>query len=142
MLSIKKILVPTDYSDAAESALRYAIELAGKIGAEIELVHVWQLSTYASSTSELAKGMERDLKSDLERLAQRYSGHGVVIHRHLRMGPPYAEIIEAAKDLESDLIVIGTTGRTGLEHFLLGSVAERVVRMAACPVLTVRYKPR
>jgi nucleotide-binding universal stress UspA family protein len=139
MLSIKKILVPTDYSDAAENALRYAIDLAEKIGAEIELVHAWQLSAYASPSSELAKGMERDLSKDLEGLARRYSGHHVVIRRHLRMGPPYAEIIDAAKELGCDLIVMGTTGRTGLEHFLLGSVAERVVRMAECPVLTVRH---
>ena len=139
MLQIRRILVPTDFSDAADQALRYAIDLASKLGAEIHLVHAWQLSAYASPSSDLAKGMERDLAADLAALAQRYGAHGVVIHRSLRMGVPYVEITEAAKDLSCDLVVIGTTGKTGLEHFLLGSVAERIVRTSEVPVLTVRY---
>ncbi|AKF08506.1 universal stress protein [Sandaracinus amylolyticus] len=141
MLQIRRILVPTDFSDAAEQALRYAVDLATKLGAEIHLVHAWQLSAYASPTSDLAKGMERDLSRDLAAVAQRYGAHGVTVHRHLRMGVPYVEIVEAAKDLGCDLVVIGTTGKTGLEHFLLGSVAERIVRTSEQPVLTVRYKP-
>jgi nucleotide-binding universal stress UspA family protein len=140
MLQIRRILVPTDFSDAADQALRYAVDLAGKLGAEVHLAHAWQLSAYASPSSDLAKGMERDLARDLEAVAQRYGAHGVVIQRHLRMGVPYVEIVEAAKDLGADMIVIGTTGKTGLEHFLLGSVAERIVRTSSVPVLTVRYK--
>lgn len=139
MLQIRRILVPTDFSDAADQALRYAIDLASKLGAEVHLVHAWQLSAYASPSSDLAKGMERDLSNDLSALAQRYGAHGVVIHRSLRMGVPYVEITAAAKDLQCDLVVIGTTGKTGLEHFLLGSVAERIVRTSEVPVLTVRY---
>lgn len=140
MLQIRRLLVPTDFSDAADNALRYAIDLAGKLGAEVYLVHAWQLSAYASPSSDLAKGMERDLSKDLEALAQRYGAHGVTIHRSLRMGVPYVEIVEAAKELGCDVIVMGTTGKTGLEHFLLGSVAERIVRTAECPVLTVRHR--
>lgn len=140
MLPIKKILVPTDFSDAADTALRYAVELATKLGAEIQLVHAWQLSAYASPSSDLAKGMERDLKTDLDGAARRYSGHSVPIHPHLRLGVPYVEIIQAAQDLHCELIVMGSTGKTGLEHFLLGSVAERIVRTSVCPVLTVRHK--
>lgn len=140
MLSIRKILVPTDFSDAADNALRYAVELASQLGAEIALVHAWQLSAYASPSSDLAKGMEADLAKDLEGAARRYSGHAVTIHRHLRLGVPYVEIVAAGEELGADLIVMGTTGKTGLEHFLLGSVAERIVRTAKCPVLTVRHK--
>lgn len=140
MLQIQKILVPTDFSDAADAALRYAIELAAKLGAEVLLVHAWQLSAYASPSSDLAKGMERDLARDLEAVAQRYGSHGVTIHRYLRLGIPYVEVVETAKELGADMIVMGTTGKTGLEHFLLGSVAERIVRTAQCPVLTVRYR--
>jgi nucleotide-binding universal stress UspA family protein len=139
MLEIRRILVPTDFSDAAEHALRYALSLAAKLGAEIDLLHVWQLSVYASPSSDLAKGMEKDLSRDLEQLAGRYGAHGVVLRRHLRLGVPYLAIVEASRDLGADLIVMGTTGRTGLAHFVLGSVAERIVRTAECPVLTVRY---
>jgi nucleotide-binding universal stress UspA family protein len=139
MLAIRRILVPTDFSDAAGHALRYAIELASKLGSEIDLLHVWQLSAYASPISELAKSVEEDLTRELEGVVARYGAHGVVLRHHLRLGVPYVGIVEAANDLECDLIVMGTTGRTGLQHFLLGSVAERVVRTASCPVLTIRY---
>lgn len=140
MLDIRRIVVPVDFSEASERALRYAIDLAARLGAEIHLVHVWQLSAYASPASELARGMERDLARDLEQLAARHAGSGVLLHRHLRLGIPYVEICQAARELEADLIVMGTTGKTGLEHFLLGSVAERTVRSADVPVLTVRHR--
>lgn len=142
MLPIKKILVPTDFSDAAENALAYGLELAAKLGASVELVHAWQLSAYASPSSDLAKAMEHDLARDLDDAARRHVSHGVPLHRHLRLGIPYVEIVKAASELGCQLIVMGTTGKTGLEHFLLGSVAERIVRTAECPVLTVRYKAR
>lgn len=138
-LQIRKLLVPHDFSDAADGALRYAIELAGKLGSEVVVVHAWQLSAYASPSSELAKGMERDLARDLEQTVAKHAAAGVKIERQLRLGIPYVEIVEAAKELGADIIVMGTTGKTGLEHFLLGSVAERIVRTAACPVLTIRH---
>jgi len=139
-MQIRKILVPTDFSPAADAALRYAIDMARGLSAEIHLVHAWQLSAYASPSSDLAKGMERDLSRDLAQAAARVPAGEVALHQHLRLGIPYVEIVDAARDLGADLVVMGTTGKTGLEHFLLGSVAERVVRTAACPVLTVRHK--
>ena len=75
----------------------------------------------------------------LEKACEKLSTE-VPLHRHLRVGIPYVEIVEAAKAIGADMIVMGTTGKTGLEHFLLGSVAERIVRTASCPVLTVRHK--
>ncbi|MDQ3034312.1 MAG: universal stress protein [Myxococcota bacterium] len=142
MLQIQKILVPTDFSDAAHNALGYALELASKLGASVELVHAWQLSAYASPSSDLARGMEQDLSKDLDAVGRRHAAHAVPLRTSLRMGIPYVEIVQAAKDLDCQLIVMGTTGKTGLEHFLLGSVAERIVRTAECPVLTVRYKAK
>jgi len=132
---IRKLLVPHDFSDAADGALRYAIDLAAKLGAEVLVVHAWQLSAYASPSSDLAKGLERDLARDLEKVIAKH----VTIHRHLRMGVPYVEIVSATNDLGCELVVIGTTGKTGIEHFLLGSVAERIVRTSSVPVLTIRH---
>jgi nucleotide-binding universal stress UspA family protein len=137
---IRSILVPTDFSEAADQALDYAIELAEKVGAKVTLLHVWQLSAYASPSSELAKGIEHDLSRDLEAVAAKKVARGVTIERALRCGVPYVEICEAATDLGADLIAMGTTGKTGLEHFLLGSVAERIVRTSKVPVLTVRHR--
>jgi len=136
---IRKLLVPHDFSDAADHALQYAVDLASKLGAEIVVVHAWQLSAYASPSSDLAKGLEKDLSRDLEKVVAKHLGAGVKIAYALRLGIPYVELCEAAKETGADMIVMGTTGKTGLEHFLLGSVAERIVRTAAVPVLTVRY---
>ena len=138
-LEIRHILVPTDFSDTADHALRYALELAGALGADVHLLHAWQLSAYASPNSELAVGMERDLRRDLDALAQRYVASGVVIHPQLRLGPPTGELLDAATELDCGVIVMGTSGRTGFEHFILGSVAEQVARHARCPVLTIRH---
>lgn len=136
---IRKLLVPHDFSDAADAALGYALDLASKLGAEIVVVHAWQLSAYASPSSDLAKGMEKDLARDLEQVVAKHASAGVPITRELRLGIPYVEICAAAKSTGADMIVMGTTGKTGLEHFLLGSVAERIVRTSTVPVLTVRH---
>ena len=137
---IKKILCPVDFSVCSDVALTYAIALAKRFDASIEALHVWQLSTYASVQSELAKGLEDDLRKDLDAALAKHAGEGVRIHGHLRRGVPYQVLVEAAKELHCDIIVMGTTGKSGFEHFLLGSVAERVIRAAECPVLTVRHK--
>lgn len=136
---IRKLLVPHDFSDAADGALRYAVDLAAQLGASIVVVHAWQLSAYASPSSDLAKGMERDLARDLEKVVAKHASAGVAIAQELRLGIPYVEICASAKAADADVIVMGTTGKTGIEHFLLGSVAERVVRTSTVPVLTVRH---
>ena len=140
-MKISTFLCPVDFSDASDGALRYAVALAARVGASIHVVHTRQLSAYASATPELALAFRADLERDLEALAMRYSGSGVAIHRHLRLGVPYQEIAAAAAELDADMIIMGTTGKTGIEHFLLGSVAERVVRTATVPVLTVKHDP-
>lgn len=140
-LQIQKLLVPHDFSDAAAKALQYAIDLAAKVGASVVVVHAWQLSAYASPSSELAKGMERDLSRDLAAAIKKAQRGTVKVEKQLRLGVPYVEIVTAAKELGADMIVMGTTGKTGLEHFLLGSVAERIVRTARGRVVVVPLRP-
>jgi universal stress protein A len=145
-MTITRILVPTDFSGDAEVALRYAVELAKRFGAVVELLHVvedplaagmWAAEIY---TAEIA-GLQVNLVKDAEaRLRGVVAGAKAPVQllSEVRTGPAAATIVDAARDWRADLIVMGTKGRTGFAHLLMGSVAERVVRLASCPVLTVR----
>ncbi|MCC7540228.1 MAG: universal stress protein [Deltaproteobacteria bacterium] len=140
-MQIKRILVPVDFSEASESALRESVDLAQLLGAEITAVHVIEppLAPLAGSTFVMPPSfgdVTAILRQRLEELVQRSSGHGVRLHAVLAEGVPYVEIVRIAKD--HDLIVMSTQGRTGLAHLLLGSVAERIVRTSTIPVLTLR----
>jgi nucleotide-binding universal stress UspA family protein len=144
---IKKILVPVDFSEASDQAARYAIDLAQQLSGPdasvaIELVHAWQLAGYATPTSDLAKETERALHDQIDGYAKATIPGGIAVRTHLRLGVPYDEIVSLATEIQADLIVMGTTGKTGLEHFLVGSVAERVIRSATMPVITVRQKKK
>jgi universal stress protein A len=145
MKPIRSILCPTDHSSCAHEALDDAIGLAKRFEASLTLVHVCYIPVgfYAEASvlysDELNRGAVEAAKAELEKLkadAERELGRPVVAK--VRIGPPYAEIVDEAREGAYDLIVIGTHGRTGLKHFMLGSVAERVVRLAPCRVLTVR----
>lgn len=144
MPEIKSILCPTDFSPASEKALAYGLSLARQTGSKITLLHVVQVPFFvgledgpgAASANEVF--VEEARREALERLRGEQKKHaqdGLDIDIVQLEGPPHERIVEAAKD--KDLLVMGTHGRTGLPHLLLGSVAERVVRMAPCPVLTV-----
>lgn len=142
---IKRILVPTDFSIASDNAARYARELAKQNKAEIVLVHVVLPAgspdlVYGSMLWDQAK-ITNSARIALQRW-QKEVGLGRVqkIKRNIRVGVPYTEIVDAARETKSDLIVIPTHGHTGLKHYLLGGTAERVVRHAECPVLVVRAK--
>ncbi len=143
MLSLKKILVPTDFSDCADDALRLAQEIAGKFQGTITLLHVYQIPAYPLAEGTFVGGPQvtaeivKDILAALEK-AKQEAGTAVPITTQIAEGVPYLEIARVAREGRYDLVVIGTHGRTGLRHLLLGSVAERVVRTAACPVLTVR----
>jgi nucleotide-binding universal stress UspA family protein len=145
MRSIQKILVPTDFSAHARAAIRMAADLAGKYGAQVTLVHVYEPVAYTlpdgfvlHTPNQLADLMTRLAKQlgEEAKEAEAAGARGVEVKQ--LQGVPSSEIVDFAKANGYDLIVMGTHGRTGLAHALLGSVAERVVRKAPCAVLTLR----
>lgn len=140
---MKKILVPVDFSDCSKKALQYAIPLARQHGAVLTLLHVvppaYSAGEYGGiDYAQLEASMRVSGDKELARLVAEEVRGEVSADSMVRVGPPVLEIIETAKTLPADVIVISTHGRTGLKHVLLGSVAERVVRHAPCPVLVVR----
>lgn len=141
MTKIHRIVCPVDFSPASAKALETAIEYARAFKSEVHAIHVYQLSAYASPSSDLARDLETQVRAELDKFIGAFQMHGVPIKTGLRMGVPYVEIVDAARDAGAELIVMGTTGKTGIQHLLLGSVAERVVRTAEVPVLSVRYQP-
>jgi nucleotide-binding universal stress UspA family protein len=142
-MSIDTILCPIDFSAASEGALRYAVSIAAKLGAtQIHVLHAHQPPSVALPDGSLVPDRAAEAKQlaarELEAVAKRYSAHDVSVTPHLTEGAPYQSIVEHARALGADLVVMGTHGRTGLKHALLGSVAERVVRLSDVPVCTVR----
>ncbi|OLC00879.1 MAG: hypothetical protein AUH30_01530 [Candidatus Rokubacteria bacterium 13_1_40CM_68_15] len=144
----KKILVGTDFSEPSDAARRTAIELARRLGAELEIVHVEEpLPAYAFSEGALPDlpRLQEEVRSwaerEVEQQAKEARAAGVPVTTAVLLGTPANAIVETARTDGADLIVVGTHGRTGFERILLGSVAERVVRNASCPVLTVRNTP-
>lgn len=140
-------LVPIDFSENAEHALDYAIELASKVPARLTLLHVIHTMPLGVTDMEASlpysylQEMEADVAQAMDTFLQRVQaaklqGEVTVVH-----GVPFQEIVEHAKAAHVDLIIMGTHGRTGLQHVLLGSVAEKVVRLAPCSVLVVRLSP-
>jgi nucleotide-binding universal stress UspA family protein len=145
MTEIKRMLVPTDFSAPADAALAYAVDLAAKLGARVSLVHVFDdpfvvNGVFSGEFVPLPMELRNEILADLRRrLADvvATSGHSELSPQVL-VGPIAKTIVEAAQEQAADLIVMGTHGRGAVAHLLLGSVAERVVRTATCPVLTVR----
>jgi nucleotide-binding universal stress UspA family protein len=146
MASITRILVPTDFSETADAALDYAAMLAERFNGSLQLVHVFA-DPYAAGIymPEVYVPMPLDVRervlTDLRgRLAERLSntGHAQTSSEVLQ-GATAQAIVDHALASGADLIVMGTHGRHGLPHLLLGSVAERVLRTAPCPVLTIRH---
>lgn len=143
MPDIRRILAPTDFSKGSGVALRYARDLAHRLGAELHVVHVYQVPVYAMPDGAMVAGpdyvtqvstaAQQGLEAEMKELA----GGPVSVTSHLADGSPHVEISRMAEKLGCDLIVMGTHGRTGLKHLLIGSVAERVVRSSPVPVLTV-----
>ena len=143
MIELERILVPTDFSDHSKQAINYACELAKRFGAELHLLHVVQpLTTHVSYGAPIPDAElhppEQPAREELEAIAEPGLEHVSRVERSIRTGPPFLEIVRCAKEKDADLIVIGTHGRTGVAHALIGSVAEKVVRKSPCPVLTVR----
>lgn len=146
MIDLKRILVPTDFSEYSENALKYGCALSEKFGSALHLMHVLQDLVAMVPEPGLAFPAPGDYMQDLQASAEKalhqlpkegWAVGGEVV-RAVRQGPPFVEIVRYAKENDIDLIVIGTHGRSGLAHILLGSVAEKIVRKSPCPVLTVR----
>jgi nucleotide-binding universal stress UspA family protein len=145
--TIQRILVAHDFGDASDAALKYAIDLAEKLGARVTIVHAYEIPVYGFAegvalTADVSGQIRAVTSEALDRIVHAAARPGVDIHGTLRQGPAWSEITAAATELHADLVVIGTHGRRGLAHALLGSVAEKVVRTAPCPVLTVHGKDK
>ena len=135
----KRILVPIDFSDISQAALRQAAVLAERFRAELVLLHV--IETYPidyvvglPDTRQLNKSLEDTAQAKLDKLASEAGRARTMV----RWGKPFQEIVKTAEKLPADLIVLTTHGYTGIKHAYLGSTAERVVRHARCPVLVCR----
>jgi nucleotide-binding universal stress UspA family protein len=138
-----KILVSTDFSEYARQALPYARNYAEEFGAEVYLVHVIEPEPFMSDMKDVPlvlteKQIQQQARNDLEALGVEEFSESIRVQTLVRQGKPDQEIVAAAKELNVDLIIISTRGRTGLKRALLGSTAEVVVRHAHCPVLVVR----
>ena len=167
MIALKRILVPSDFSEASEAAVKYGVALARAFNAQLLLLHVevrhdFEVMVESRRVAEQAlsevtpaqdsPGPEGSMARDqeIQHAARALFGtmlteqderdvHAEYVLRVSGLGGPYVEIVRYAQEREIDLIVMGTHGRGFVEHMLMGSVAEKVVRKAPCPVLTVRH---
>jgi nucleotide-binding universal stress UspA family protein len=146
--SVKRILVPTDFSDPSAEALGTAIALAQQSGAVVDLVHVAVEAAFALPPPVDVASVPVDMSKVLEQATQvlaveeeRVRAAGLRCETAMLVGRPDAEIVARANATGAELIVMGTHGRSGLAHALLGSVAERVVQHSPCPILIVPKRP-
>lgn len=142
---IRKILVPIDFSDYSKSALKYAVSFAKRFNAELCLIYVVEPIIYPPDFSmgqiaipTLDLEMDKRAFEELNKLAEKEIPNELITNTIVKTGKPFIEIIETAGEEDIDLIIIATHGHTGMEHILFGSTAEKVVRKAPCPVLTLR----
>ncbi|MBT8387190.1 MAG: universal stress protein [Ignavibacteria bacterium] len=142
---IKKVLVPIDFSDYSKSSLRYAVNFAKKFNAEIYLIYVVEPVIYPPDFSmgqiaipSVNAEWDERAREELKNLAKTEIPEGIYVKTILKNGKPFLEIIDTASEENIDLIIIATHGHSGVEHILFGSTAEKVVRKAPCPVLTLR----
>jgi nucleotide-binding universal stress UspA family protein len=143
MSTFEHILVTTDFSPSSAAAVELAINMATRLDAELTLLHVWELPVYpylelVTSLAALTNEVEKAAAESLETKLKEVRSHLPRAKSLLRMGIPWQQIVEASKQSKADLLIMGTHGRRGFEHAIMGSVAEKVVRLSPIPVLTVR----
>jgi len=140
----KKILCPVDFSEFTDEILVYAVNIANRFNSELHLIHVIPNLNYFTPyesflTPENLVAIERNIEGevgkDFDKITKKLN---LPFKRIVKTGVTFVEIIDYIKQQEIDLVVMGTHGRSGIEHILIGSVAEKVVRKSPCPVLTVR----
>lgn len=147
-MNLKRILVPVDFSPSSRLALDYALALAERFQASVDVLHCWEVPAYlrpdltvwsGEVSVTLADHARREAEKGMQEfLADAKSKGSLPVASRIVAGAPYATILAACDESGCDLVVMGTHGRTGLSHLVLGSVAEKVVRHAKCPVMTVR----
>jgi universal stress protein A len=147
MIRLNRVLVPVDFSEFGKHALKYGCEFARRFGSELHLLHVVEDVYPMVPEAGMLLPAQGDYLAELQAAARKAldkvpepdwcQGLANVV-RSVETGTPFLEVIRYAREKEIDLIVIGTHGRTGLVHMLMGSVAEKIVRKSPCPVLTVR----
>lgn len=140
--ALSRILVATDFSAQAEMALEWALRLRDAFGAKLVLLHVIDIFSLAELSCRAVGGdpLLPMLREEAKRNMQKWQARVADAQAIIREGSPRPVIVEAAAELECQMIVMGTHGRSGLSHLLLGSVAEYVVRYSKVPVLTVRFQ--
>jgi nucleotide-binding universal stress UspA family protein len=146
-MTIRRILVPVDYSEGSQAALAYAATLAQELGASLDVVHVWDRPAYVSDSVLVGPSGEKRPLTELIRenaeaemktfIARAHLPAEAALETRLLSGNPAGRVLEELALGNHELLVVGTHGRTGLRHLLLGSVAEKLVRLAPVPVLTV-----
>ena len=152
MKTIRKIICPVDFSEPSDAALRYAVDLADHFSAEIVLLHAINQIDPTPSPSytlthhvmeqipQIMQQMTENAHDALQKLIANHIADRVPARHVVEVGDPATRIVEAAEKEQADLIVIATHGRSGIKGFFFGSVAEKVVRTAGCPVLTMKHR--
>ncbi len=146
MIQVQRILVPLDFSRHADFVLEWATHLAKEHGSRLLLLHAYHLPVEfqqlegAYLPQDFWASVKAEAEQNLQRYAEPLRAQGLSVDLLVREGYPATVIEQEAVDQRADLIVIGTRGLSGLKHLLLGSIAERVVQKAPCPVLTVKTK--
>jgi nucleotide-binding universal stress UspA family protein len=144
MSSIRTILVPVDFSPHSSQALDFAVDLAKDVGAKMHLLHCYQINPGGISPYGIVmpEGLDREVREgavrEVTKWQEKAASAGIAVENSVTPDFPSEAICSLAKEIGADLIVMGTRGNTGLKHVLLGSVAERTIRIAPCPVVTVR----
>lgn len=142
----KKILCPIDFSEFTDEILEYALDITKKFNAELHLIHVIPNLNYFTPyesffTPEnlivVEQNLETEVNKDFDNVMKKID---IPVKKIIKTGAAFVEIIDYVKSESIDLVIMGTHGRTGIEHILIGSVAEKVVRKSPCPVLTIRPK--
>jgi universal stress protein A len=144
----KKIVCPIDFSEFTDEILKYAVNITKKFNAELHLIHIIPNLNYFTPyesflTPEnlvaIEKNIEKEVEKDFEKVMKDIN---MPLKKIVKTGVTFVEIIDYIKEEDIDLVVMGTHGRSGIEHILIGSVAEKVVRKSPCPVLTIRPRGR
>ncbi|MBI2389124.1 MAG: universal stress protein [Deltaproteobacteria bacterium] len=142
--SLRSVLAPVDFGAGSDHSLQVALDLAKLTGAHVHVLHVYQIPVYGFPDGaflagpEIATRLSEAAQKGLDNVVARVAATGAQVTGHLRQGNPPEEIVAAAEELGVDTIVLGTHGRKGIAHAIMGSVAERVVRTSPIPVLTAR----